>query len=83
MFNFLRKPTIKARLTNKGEKAKVDLINITKHQQFVLLHMIVKQIANGMNMDHRYVLNRLIDMDKQIIKGRKEEERQAKYGKKH
>lgn len=85
MLNFLRRPSITARLVAGGEKAKVYLTNITKEQQFVLLHMIIKQIAAGMKMDHRYVLNRLLDMEKSVTKARKEEVRQAKYGikKKH
>lgn len=85
ILNFLRRPSITARLVAGGTKAKVYLTNITKEQQFTLLHMIVKQVAAGMKMDHRYVLNRLLDLDKSVVKARKEEERQAKYGlkKKH
>lgn len=82
MFNFLRKPTIKARLVEGGAKAKVQLLNINKQQQVILIFMIIKQVAAGLGMDTRYVLNRLIDMDKGIVKQRKEEERQAKYGRK-
>lgn len=80
MFQFLRRPTIKARLVEGGAKAKVALINISKHDQIVLIFMIVKQIAAGLKVDTRYILNRLIEMDKGIVKKRKEEERQAKYG---
>ena len=82
MFKIFKKPTIKGRLVSGGDKAKVDLININKSQQFILLHMIIKQIAAGMKVDQRYVLNRLIDMDKEILKARKSEVKQAKYGKK-
>jgi len=82
MFNKFRKPTIKARLTDGGSKAKVDMINITRHQTFVLLHMVIKQVAAQMRVDHRFVLNRLLDMDRDITRERKKEERQAKYGKK-
>lgn len=82
MFNRFRKPTIKARLIEGGAKAKVDMINITRQQTFVLLHMVVKQVAAQLKLDHRFVLNRLLDIDRDITRERKKEEKQARYGKK-
>jgi len=81
-FTSFRKPTLKAKLIKGGTQAKVNLINMSAEQTLILLYMTILQVAKMMRKDHRHIMNRLIDLDKQIIRTQKEEEREAKYGKK-
>lgn len=79
MFKFFRKPTIVAKLIDKGHNSKVTLINISPKDTIILLFSITKQIAAIIKMDHRALLNRLIDIDKGIIKTKKEQTKAVKY----
>ncbi len=79
-FDKFRRPTIKAQFIHKGADVRVTIINVRETEKRVtLLFMIVKQIAKAMGIDHRALLNRLVDLDKRINKYDKDEVRQAKY----
>lgn len=77
MFNLLKKtPEIKAQLVNNSKQAVVTLSNINKQQTIVLLHSICKQVAIMLKVDHRFILNQLIALDKTMVKNQKEAERE-------
>lgn len=79
MFNFFKKPTIKARLIKGGKQASVTLSNVSAEQTMILLFMTMQQIAVAMNMETRQLMNKVIDLDKTIVKAKKVEERINKY----
>lgn len=79
MFKFFRKPTIVAKLIDNGHNSKVSLINISHKDTIILLFSVVKQIATILKMDHRMLLNKLIEIDKGIIKTNKQQEKAVKY----
>lgn len=81
MFKFLRKPTIKASLINRGKNSKVTVSNASNTQILVLLFSLVKQIASMMKIDHRHLINKLTDLDKQIVKTNKKQEKSVRYKK--
>ncbi len=68
MFKFFFKPKIKAKLIRGGSAVKVSVINATAEQTIIILFLAVKQIAKGMGMDFRQMMNKLVDLDKTIIK---------------
>lgn len=82
IFKFFKKPTLTAKLVNKGTQASVKLSNLSAEQTLVLLYMTILQVGKMLNKDHRHIMNRLIDIDKQIVKTEKDAEKVAKYGKK-
>lgn len=82
IFNIFRKPQIRAKLFKGGAKAKVTTINATAEQVMILLYMATKQLAGQLKKDHRQLLNELVDLDKRIVRSRKQEEREVKYGRK-
>lgn len=82
LFDKFRNPTIHAKLVDKGAKAKVNLINMNSEQVMILLYMTIKHIAKSLNVDPRYIMNRLQDLDRQVTRAHKDEVKQAKYGKK-
>ena len=85
MFKFLFKPTIKAKLMRDGKSANISTSNITARQTFLLLYLLMKQLAKDLGMEPRALMNRVIDLDKQIIKteklSKKEEYRQKHINK--
>ena len=82
IFDFLRKPSIKAKLVNRGQQVKVNFININEQNTLVLLFLMIKQVASYLKIEHRQLLNDLKDLDTQIVKTKKKEIKQAKYGQK-
>lgn len=80
IFDKFRKPTINARMIKKGAQVKVKIINANADQTMILLYMTIKQIALSLKVDHRHLMNKLVDLDKRIIKNSKDEIKQAKYG---
>mgnify|MGYP001178303967 CR=1 FL=1 len=78
---FFRKPTIKAKLVKGGTKVKVSLINANKEQTMTLLFLQMKQIAAYMKMEPRALMNKVIDLDKTIVKSQKLEQKAVKYKK--
>lgn len=85
MLNFLFKPTIKAKLMKDGKGADITTRNITARQTFLLLYLLMKQLAKDLGMEPRQLMNSVIDLDKQIIKteklSKKEEYRQKHVNK--
>ena len=79
MFKFLRKPTIKAQLVRGGKNVSVKLINSTPDQTMIMLFLAMKQIAGHMKMAPRELMNKVIDLDKTIVRAQKVEERNNKY----
>ncbi len=65
-----------------GSKVKVKLMHANADQSMILLYMTIQQIAKGLKVDHRHLLNKLIDLDKRIVRNSKDEIKQAKYGNK-
>lgn len=82
MFKSFRKPFIKSRLVDGGDKASVKVGNASVHQAMILLYMTIKQVGKSLGMDDpRQMLNALLDLDKRITRNQKDEQFQAKYGK--
>lgn len=85
MFKFLFKPTIKAKLLNGGKEASITLKNINSRETFLLLYLAMSDISKRLGMEPRALMNRVIDLDKQIIKteklSKKEEYRQKHLSK--
>lgn len=82
MFKFLFKPTIKAKLLKGGKEASITLRNINSRETFLLLYLAMGDIAKRLGMEPRALMNRVIDLDKQIIKTKKLEKKEA-YKLKH
>jgi len=82
MFKFLFKPTIKATLIKGGTGADITTRNINSRQVFLLLYLLIKQLAKDLGMDTRQLINRVVDLDKQLIKTQKAEKKEA-YRQKH
>lgn len=81
IFAKFRKPTLKAKLIKGGTQAKVNLINMNAQQTIILLYMTILQVAKMMNKDSREIMNKLVDLDKQIIRTHKKEQKATKYKK--
>lgn len=81
MFKFLQKPTIKSKLLKGGKEAKITLSNVTAEQTMILLFMTMKQIAISMGIEPRHLMNKVIDLDKTVIKNKKVEEKAQRYNK--
>jgi len=81
ILNYFRKPSINAKLVNGGKQVKVNLINTTNENVMIMLFLTVKQVAVMMKIDHRHLLNGLKDIDTQMKKTEKKQERLARYGK--
>lgn len=69
--NLFRKPSIKAVLIDSGTKAKIDLTNINKQNALVLVFMIIRFVARHLKMSDRELMNKIIDLDKTIVKNDK------------
>lgn len=82
MFKFLFKPTIKATLIKNGTGADITTRHINSRQVFLLLYLLIKQLAKDLGMDTRQLINRVVDLDKQLIKTQKAEKKEA-YRQKH
>jgi hypothetical protein len=81
MFNFFKKPTLKTTLVADGTKAKVKIRNANQSQVIILLYYAIKQTALHMRIDHRHLMNKLIDIDKTVVKSQKQEVKKSRYGK--
>lgn len=81
MFKFFQKPTIKSKLLKGGKEAKITLSNVTAEQTMILLFMTMKQIAISMGIEPRHLMNKVIDLDKTVIKNKKVEEKLHRYNK--
>lgn len=77
MFKFLIKPKIKATLINKGSSVKVSIINATAEQTMIILFLLIKQVAKSLNLEHRQLLNRIIDLDKNIVRAQNRDKKEA------
>ena len=81
ILNYFRKPSINAKLVNGGKQVKVNLINTTNENVMIMLFLTVKQVAIMMKIDHRHLLNGLKDIDTQMKKSVKTQDRLERYGK--
>lgn len=81
IFDFLRKPSITAKLVTKGQQVKVNFVNINEQNALVLLFLMIKQVASFLKIEHRQLLNDLKDLDTQMKKSVKIQERKVKYSK--
>ena len=63
MLNIFSRPTIKGTLVAGGTKTSVKIKKITATDAFILLYAITKQLAKSLKLDHRYVLNKLLEID--------------------
>lgn len=83
---FFIKPRIIAKLIRGGSAVSVKVSSATSVEQiFLILFMLTKQLAQMLKMEHRQLLNKLVDFDKQIIKNAKQEEKAVRrqiYGNK-
>jgi len=81
ILNVFRKPTLKAKLLRGGRMVKVDLIRVSSGNAILLLFSVVKQVAIYLKIDRRFLLNKLVDLDKQIERTAKQESKKGKYNK--
>lgn len=81
IFDIFRSPTLKAKMIKGGAQVKVSLINLKPQQTMILLFMAIKQIAKSLGMQDRELMNKIIALDKSIVRDEKHAERKAKYGK--
>lgn len=82
MFKFLFKPTIKSKLVKGGEYAEVTLKNATPRETYLLLYLTMCDLASRLNMEPRALMNKVIDLDKQLTKLQKIQKKEA-YRQKH
>lgn len=76
MFTFLFKPKIKAKLIKKGSAVKVSVINSKPEQTIIILFLTIKQVAKGMGLEFRQLMNNLIDIDKTVVKSQNRERKE-------
>ena len=82
IFNKIRKPKITAKLISRGTKTKVTVKGCDVDQAMTLIYMLTKKVAEYFGISHRQLLNGIIGIDKRIVRAKKKEEKQARYGKK-
>lgn len=68
MLKFFFKPKIKATLIRGDTAVKVAVKNATSEQIIIILFLTIKQIAKSLGMEQRQLMNRLIDLDKTIVR---------------
>lgn len=76
MFNFLKKRQIKSTLIKGGKHVKVSISNVTREDTMIMLFLTIKEVAKFMRMDHRQLLNKLVDLNKTVDKAKKREEKE-------
>lgn len=77
------KPRVTAKLIKKGSQAKVKMYNLTDQNEIlILLFLMTKALAPKMRMEHRQLMNKVIEMDKVILKNHKLLEKKVKGYKK-
>ena len=81
IFKFLKSKYIKAKLIKGGTQVKVSIGNVDAQETMTLLFLQIKQIAISMGVEPRYLMNKVIDLDKQIVKTKKHEEKEQRYQK--
>lgn len=77
MLKFLFKPTIKSKLLKGGKEAEVTLKNASPRETYLLLYLTISDLAGRLNMEPRALMNRVIDLDKQLAKIKKVEKKEA------
>lgn len=75
------KPSIKAWLL-AGNQVKVNFTNTSREEAVLVAFAMIQQLAAHLGMDKRAVLNKMLKMDSGVVKMKKQQEREAKYGKK-
>lgn len=81
MFNpFKRKPKIVISTNQKGEIT-VAIINSSLEKCIVLIYAACCQVADMLKVNRRFFLNQLIETDKAIEKGKRDQEKQEKRDK--
>jgi hypothetical protein len=83
MFKFFFKPQIKATLIKGGSQVKMKIRNATREQTMILMYLTVRQVAKALKMQERELMNKIIDLDKTIIKSQKLEQKEAYKNKHH
>mgnify|MGYP007071571069 CR=1 FL=1 len=79
------RPFLRARLINGKTQVQVSMVNASREQAMLMLFSIIKEMAKTFGMDRRALMNKVIDLDKQIIKNHKAEEKAVRrqiYGNK-
>lgn len=73
-FSFFRKdPELRIKL--RGDKALVELRRIVPSQVVIALFSAIHQCAKMMNVDPRFLMNKIVECDKQIAKDKKQKEK--------
>lgn len=73
---FSKKPEV--RITLNGDKAHVQLKNIIPSQVVISLFSAIHQCAKMINVDPRFLMNKIIECDKQIQKDKAEKAKRLK-----
>lgn len=81
MFKFFRKPFIKAVLRSKTNEVKIDVKYASSHDLFIILFSMIRKVASLLKMDFRQLVNKIIEVDKSIIRQKKIAEKENKYQK--
>lgn len=78
---FKRKPSIKVTLRDDVGNISVTRTNATAEQLFILTFGMVQEIGKDLGMDTRQVMNRLVDLHKELTRNRKREIKKVRYPK--
>lgn len=77
MFKFIFKPKLTATLIKGGSQAKIKAKHIKADELLILMYLTVRQVAQYLKMDHRALMNKLIDLDKIILKDNKKKQKES------
>ncbi len=81
IINFFTKPKISATLIDASH-AKVLFRNVTAEETMIILFAIIDKTSKALGMqDHRQLMNKIIDLDKTIVRAKKQEKSAKKYQK--
>ena len=69
-------------MINGGRNVSVSYRRCQPHDILLILYTCAQQAAIAMKMEPRFVINRLLDLDKTMVRSAKAAERESKYGKK-
>jgi hypothetical protein len=78
---FFTKPKIRIKLVNGGKQVKVKFINANADQTMTMLFIAVQEFAKTMKVEPRFMMNKIIDLDKTIVRSKKREEKSTRYKK--
>ncbi len=73
---------MKGTLVNGGKQVKVKFNNADADQIMIIIYSIIQQFASHLKVDKRFIMNKIIDLDKTMVKQSKVDKKEA-YKLKH